>query len=79
LGSVWWRVFAWVAEEELHAVNFPKQQTESQDGTSSNAVSGSLAYLLDNIFEPFLVVNLSREIFLTRWPLEKLQNSNYIE
>jgi hypothetical protein len=79
LGSVWRRAFAWVAEEELDAVNFPKQQTESQGGTSSNAASGSLAYLLDNIFETFLVVNLSREIFLARWPLEKWRNSNYIE
>ena len=60
-------------------MNFPKQQTESQDGTSSNAVSGSLAYLLDNIFETFLVMNLSREIFLARWPLKEWRNSNYIK
>ena len=60
-------------------VNFLKQQTESQGGTSSKAASGSLAYLLDNIFEPFLIMNLSREIFLARWPLEKWRNSNYIE
>jgi len=78
LGSVWWRAFAWVTEEELDAVNFLKQQTKSQGGTSSNTASGSLAYLLDNILESFLVVNLRREIFLARWSLEKWRNSNYI-